>query len=88
MKTGLIQNYGRNNMEEMIKKILSENIDKSNVSVEGSEAKYTVKVVSDIFLNKTIIERHKVVYALLDKYIKSGEIHALTIKASTVNETK
>ena len=75
-------------MEETIKNILSESIDKSEVSVEGSEAKYTVKVVSDIFIDKTVIERHKVVYALLDKYIKSGEIHALTIKASTINETK
>ncbi len=75
-------------MEEIIKNILSESINESEVSVEGSEAKYTVKVVSDIFKDKTIIERHKVVYALLDKYIKSGEIHALTIKASTINETK
>ena len=75
-------------MEEIIKNILSKSIDKSEVSVEGSEAKYTVKVVSDIFSNKSIIERHKVIYALLDTYIKSGEIHALTIKTLTVNESQ
>ena len=75
-------------MEEVIKNILSESINKSEVSVEGSEAKYTVKVVSDIFSNKSIIERHKVIYALLDTYIKSGEIHALTIKTLTVNESQ
>ncbi len=75
-------------MEETIKKILTDNISDSKVHVEGSDAKFTVKVVSDIFLDKSIIDRHKVVYSLLDKYIKTGEIHALTIKASTTNESR
>ncbi len=88
MKTGLILNYGRNNMEDIIKQILIENINQSTVNVEGGDAKYTVKIISDAFLDKTIIERHKMVYALLDKYIKSGEIHALTIKAQTTDGNK
>tara|TARA_B100001778_G_C17971629_1_gene355018 strand:+ start:174 stop:401 length:228 start_codon:yes stop_codon:yes gene_type:complete len=75
-------------MEEIIKKILLDNINQPIVQVEGGEAKYTIKITSDAFLDKTIIERHKMVYALLDKYIKSGEIHALTIKAMTINENK
>ena len=29
---------------------------------------------------KTIIEQHKVIYAILNKYIETGEIHALTLK--------
>ena len=37
---------------------------------------------------KTIIQRHKMIYTLLDAYIKTGEIHALTIKAHTVSESK
>ena len=57
-------------MEEIIKKILSENINQSIVNVEGGDAKYTVEISSDDFSGKTIIERHKMVYALLDKYIK------------------
>ena len=88
MKTGLIQNYGRNNMEEIIKKVLNGNIDESIISVSGSEAKYTVEIASDMFLGKNTIDRHKIIYALLDEYIKSGEIHALTIKAYTIDEYK
>ncbi len=88
MKTGLIQNYGRNNMEEIIKKVLNENIDESIINVSGSEAKYTVEIASNLFLGKSTIDRHKIIYALLDKYIKSGEIHALTIKALTLDENK
>jgi len=75
-------------MEEIIKKILSENINQSIVNVEGSDAKYTVEISCDDFIGKTVIERHKMVYALLDKYIKSGEIHALTIKAQTIDGNK
>tara|TARA_B100000530_G_C15906141_1_gene467417 strand:- start:10 stop:237 length:228 start_codon:yes stop_codon:yes gene_type:complete len=75
-------------MEEIIKKVLNENIDESIISVSGSEAKYTVEIASDMFLGKNTIDRHKIIYALLDEYIKSGEIHALTIKSYTLDEYK
>ena len=75
-------------MEEIIKKVLNENIDESIISVSGSEAKYTVEIASDMFLGKNTIDRNKIIYALLDEYIKSGEIHALTIKAHTLDEYK
>ena len=74
-------------MEDLIKKILSDQIKGSLVTVEGGESKYTVQVISDIFRDKTIIDRHKIIYAALDSYIKSGEIHALTIKSLTINES-
>ena len=45
-------------MEETIKKILTDNISDSKVLVEGSDAKFTVIVVSDIFYDKSIIDRH------------------------------
>ena len=74
-------------MEDLIKKILNDQIKDSLVTVEGGESKYTVQVISDIFKDKTIIDRHKIIYAALDSYIKSGEIHALTIKSLTMNES-
>ena len=74
-------------MEDLIKKILSDQIKGSLVTVEGGESKYTVQVISDIFKDKTIIDRHKIIYAVLDSYIKSGEIHALTIKSLTIDES-
>ena len=78
---------GEINMEDIIKKILAEKIVDSNVVVDGGDSKYTVHVISDIFVGKSIIDRHKIVYAALDKYIKSGEIHALTIKSLTIDES-
>ena len=75
-------------MNDVITKILSEGIKYNKLTVEGSESKYEVKIVSDVFDKKSTIQRHKIIYALLDSYIKTGEIHALTIKAMTPSESE
>jgi acid stress-induced BolA-like protein IbaG/YrbA len=75
-------------MKDIITKILSEGIKYDKLTVEGSDSKYEVQIVSDVFDNKSTIQRHKIIYALLDSYIKTGEIHALTIKATTLSESK
>ena len=75
-------------MKDAITDIISKGIEFDDLSVEGSESKYTVRIVSDVFKDKSTIQRHKMIYALLDRYIKTGEIHALTIKAMTLDESK
>ena len=56
-------------MEEIIKKEIINQLVDSEVLVEGGESKFTVHVKSDSFLGKTIIEQHKMIYAILNKYI-------------------
>ena len=75
-------------MKEVITKEISDGINFDNLVVEGSESKFEVQIVSDVFDGKSIIQRHKIIYALLDDYIKTGEIHALSIKAMTISESK
>ena len=75
-------------MKDIITKIISDGIKYDTLTVEGSEAKYEVQIVSNVFDGKSTIQRHKLIYALLDNYIKTGEIHALTIKAMTISESK
>jgi len=75
-------------MKDIIENSINEGIKVDKLLVEGSESKYTVSVVSDEFISKSTIQRHKMIYALLEKYIKTGEIHALTIKAMTLSESK
>ena len=75
-------------MKDAITDIISKGIEFDDLSVDGSESKYTVRIVSDVFKDKSTIQRHKMIYALLDGYIKTGEIHALTIKAMTLDESK
>ena len=75
-------------MKDEITSAISKEIEFDNLSVEGSESKYTVNIISNAFEGKSTIQRHKMIYALLDRYIKTGEIHALTIKAMTLDESK
>ena len=75
-------------MKDKIVRIIAEGIKHNELSVDGAEAKYEIRIISDEFDGKSVIQRHKLVYALLNNYIKTGEIHALTIKAMTVSESK
>ena len=70
-------------METVIKNILSTSFNDAQIEVSGSDSKYDVKIISDDFQGKNTIDRHKIIYALLNQYIASGEIHALSIKSLT-----
>ena len=61
-------------------------IDDSQVEITGDGSKFEARVVSDSFEGLSVIKRHKLVYAVLNDHIKSGAIHALSIKAFTQNE--
>ncbi len=61
-------------------------INGSKADVSGDGSKFEALVISDEFTNLSPIKRHKLVYAALDSHIKSGAIHALTIKAYTAEE--
>ncbi len=39
-----------------------------------------VIIVSPEFENKSLVEQHKIIYSILEKEMKSNEIHALTLK--------
>lgn len=72
--------------KENIKEILESSFDKSSVEVDGSEGKYNAKIIYDGFEGMNTIERHKKIYAVLDTYIKSGELHAISLKTYTNDE--
>jgi len=54
--------------------------------LEGDGYKFEATVVSKQFEGANTLARHKLVYAAVDSFIKSGELHALTIKAYTPDE--
>lgn len=58
----------------------------SQVEITGDGSKFEAQVISDSFEGMSVVKRHKLVYAVLDEHIKSGAIHALSIKAFTKTE--
>ena len=46
---------------------------------------YSVQVVSEAFTGKPLVQRHKMVYSILDHELKTG-VHALALKTKTPQE--
>jgi len=44
-----------------------------------------IRVVSDFFKGKNLLDRHRLIYQALDVPMKDGRIHALEIKAETTD---
>jgi BolA protein len=52
---------------------------------EGSESHFKVVIVSDIFRDKMLVARHRMVNKALEQELKSG-IHALALHTMTMEE--
>ena len=46
-----------------------------------------VRVVSDGFKGKNLLDRHRIIYQALDEPMKDGRIHALEITAVVMDES-
>lgn len=66
--------------------LVEKEIDGARADVTGDGSKFEARVVSNAFDGLSTLKRHKLVYAVLDEHIKSGAIHALSIKALTEAE--
>jgi len=51
----------------------------------GTHDHFNLKVVSDQFKGKNLLDRHRMIYQALDAPMKDGRIHALEIKAETTD---
>ena len=66
--------------------LVEQEIDGSKATVSGDGSKFEAHVVSESFEGIGAVKRHQMIYAVLEDHIKSGAIHALTIKAFTPTE--
>ncbi len=55
-----------------------------DLDLQGNKA--LVQIVSPVFVGKSRVQRSKLVYQTIDEFIRSGELHAVTIKAITQDE--
>ena len=56
-----------------------------NPSAVGGGTHFSVEIVSFVFTGKKLIERHRMVYSVLEEALKT-QIHALAIKAVSPEE--
>ena len=53
----------------------------------GTMDHLTVRVISDLFKGKNLLDRHRMIYQALDEPMKDGRIHALELTALTRDES-
>lgn len=71
---------------EQLTEILKAAFPDADVAVSGQAGKFDLRIVDDIFQEKRPVARQQAVYAPLNDYIASGEVHAVTIRAMTKEE--
>lgn len=71
-----------------IKKLLLQNLCLEQVYVIVDENYYKIFAIDKIFIGKSILERHKLIYAPLIEFITSNKIHAISIHTFCPEEWK
>jgi stress-induced morphogen len=58
----------------------------SIVDRTGTRDHFSIRVVSDVFENKNLLDRNRLIYQALQEPMADGRIHAVELKAQTPNE--
>ncbi|NOK05955.1 MULTISPECIES: BolA family protein [Myxococcus] len=76
---------------EFIRARILEALPGSEVEVRdytGTGDHYEARVVSPDFTGKAMVQQHQLVYAPLQQWLKSGELHALALKTYSPEQWK
>ncbi|MDT8398258.1 MAG: BolA/IbaG family iron-sulfur metabolism protein [Pseudomonadales bacterium] len=71
------------NVETEVEQLIADAIKDARVRVQGMDGKYQVSVVSDFFEGLGAVKRQQAIYRLLQPYISSGSIHAVSMQLQT-----
>ena len=71
---------------EILHELLQAAFPNADIASSGQAGKFEVRVVDEQFEGKRPVARQQAVYAPLNSYIASGEVHAVTIRALTPEE--
>ena len=74
-------------MDELeIAQLIETGLSDVNATVKGDGSHFEALVVGQCFEGKSLVNKQKMVYAVLGQHITNGDIHALTIKCFTPDE--
>ena len=70
-------------IEEIIKSYLD---DISELNISGQDCNFSIKIVSEDFVNMSTLERHKSIMKLFSQLLQSGELHAISLDLKAPGE--
>ncbi|WP_343183911.1 BolA/IbaG family iron-sulfur metabolism protein [Buchnera aphidicola (Ceratovacuna keduensis)] len=73
---------------EKIKNILKKNIDFYKIKIRKENDNIEIVAISNIFINKTDLQRQQIIYKSIYNLIIKKKIHAVTIYTYSIKEWK
>ena len=67
--------------ERILKSLPGADVDVRDMTGTGNH--FEARIVSSTFSNQPMIQQHQSVYASVDDWLKSGELHALALRTFT-----
>ncbi len=61
--------------------LLQQHLAHAQIEASGEGGHFKVQVISEAFLNQSLVKRHQAIYRVLQPHIDDGTIHALSIDA-------
>tara|TARA_B100000282_G_scaffold231052_1_gene173493 strand:+ start:12 stop:242 length:231 start_codon:yes stop_codon:yes gene_type:complete len=72
-----------NQIQELIRSHLD---DISDISINGQDCNFSIKIISKDFKNMSTIDRHKIIMKLFTDLLQSGELHAISLDLKAPGE--
>lgn len=69
-----------------VEKLILDQIDDVEVTVESDGSHYQVTAIGEVFAGLSPVKKQQLIYSCLNKYIIDGTIHAVIIKTYTPQE--
>lgn len=69
-----------------IEALIRSELGDAEVRVQGADAKYQIQVIADEFSGLNAVKRQQRIYRIINPYISSGEIHAVSMMLKTHEE--
>ena len=73
-------------IEAEIKSLLSTKIPDAQLELQINGNSFMIQIVSDAFEGQRSLKRQQLVYSCINEKIKSGEMHAVTMRLYSVSE--
>ncbi|WP_317933271.1 BolA family protein [Halioxenophilus sp. WMMB6] len=71
---------------QFVEQKVAELVPEAEIEVEGADCDFSVTVISEHFQGMTKVKRQQLVLSGFSDYLATGELHALTVKAFTMDE--
>lgn len=69
-----------------VEAIVKQRLPEAEMEIEGADCDFTITIVAEQFSGLNTVKRQQMVLAEFSSYLASGELHALTVNAYTLEE--